>query len=172
MEAARRSPRRGWATAPVSPAPIIAHTRLGESEGQQQRTRRWGSNLSSQRHERAIWATCLQTLQRLRRGGSWRPSHTAARMHGDAAGTVSVEVDVDEQGGSASRNGVADFKEYATVATSTAAPGEGGGTEVELETDLVVQLDTLATLTYPNSSIRCVYWLYLRPAVHVLSSDD
>lgn len=82
--------------------------------------------------------------------------------------TVGVGLDGDEQGGGVSRGEVEDFKE-SRAATSTTR----GVVEVGLEVDLLAQLDTLAALTYPNSSIRCVFVeTCMRPSVFYVVRAD
>lgn len=96
--------------------------------------RRWGSNLSTERRERTVvWASCLQKVQALRRGGSWRAGDEGSEGQRDArdGGRVSVEVAAGLGGG-----------------------GLEGGVGDGVEDELLAQLDLLSTLTYPNSSIR------------------
>ncbi|CAN0321606.1 unnamed protein product [Pylaiella littoralis] len=100
-----------------------------ETNKPQQQQKRWGSNLSIQRRERAVvWASCLQKVQALRQGGSWqRPEN------GAAAGSLA-------DGGSGS----------ASLAGATALVQQQQQQDDDKLND---QLDILATLTYPNSSI-------------------
>lgn len=76
-----------------------------------------------------VWASCLQKVQALRQGGSWqRPEN------GAAAGSLA-------DGGSGS----------ASLAGATALVQQQQQQDDDKLND---QLDILATLTYPNSSIR------------------
>ncbi|CAM9529608.1 unnamed protein product, partial [Choristocarpus tenellus] len=84
------------------------------------------SNLSFQRRERAIWLSCLQKIQDLRRGGSWHGQ--VQHPQGQHRGWVRRE----------SGRGSDVFN---------------SSPERTAEAELLTQLDLLATLTYPNSSL-------------------
>lgn len=137
-----RSPRRGgWASNGASPS---SRRQVQPPEPQ----RRWGSNLSTQRRERTtVWASCLHTVQSLRQGGSWRATDTSndsARQH--------IKIDGGDGGGGAcvSRQRENDVRGGGNGAKAVERPAGA-------EADLHAQLDVLAALSYPNSSIRCVY---------------
>ncbi|CAM9872343.1 unnamed protein product, partial [Ectocarpus sp. 8 AP-2014] len=115
-----------------------------QQQGQQQQ--RWGSSLSTQRRERTVvWASCLQKVQALRQGGSWQRAEnggTAAAVDAAAAAVSPADDDLLAHGGRASGD-----RAGAGTAAFPARPEQLGGAELN------EQLDILARLTYPNSSI-------------------
>ncbi|CAN0130543.1 unnamed protein product [Discosporangium mesarthrocarpum] len=92
---------------------------------------RWGSNLSFQRRERAIWSSCLQTIQGLRQGG---PDGSQAQGEGPCASLLNGERNIR-------------LEERCFV------EGGNNGLARTAEAELLAQLDLLGSLTYPNTSI-------------------
>lgn len=113
----------------------------------QQQQRRWGSNLSTQRRERTVWASCLRRVQALRLGGSWRADNDCSEGQG-STGAVAVAA-ADLGGGNGGGGASGDPSGAAAAAAAAAAAGAS-----QVDDELHEQLDLLATLTYPNSSIR------------------
>lgn len=120
---------------PGSPDTNTTQQQQQQPQQQQRQQKRWGSNLSIQRRERTVvWASCLQKVQALRQGGSWqRPESGVATANALPAGGSLVD------GGSDS---------CSTAAATALAQHQQDGEKLN------DQLDILATLTYPNSSIR------------------
>eukprot|EP00903_Cladosiphon_okamuranus_P013629 g12693.t1 len=115
----------------ISPASSSSASNIAPPQRQQ----RWGSNLSTQRRERAVvWASCLQKVQALRRGGSWQ------RVESGTASNVATVVGDGDDACSTAGEGV-----DAAVAQDQQRVGVGD--------QLEEQLDILTSLTYPNSSI-------------------
>lgn len=145
MAATQRLFRRKWSAESASPTVVVnLDTRSAHPERTQQQQQQppdcRESNLSRQRRERGTWATCLQKVQGLRRGGLWQ-SLSASNQ----SSTVDTSASRNAAGGRDQEIGGVDG--YGMWDEDVRA-----GREMEL----VAQLDVLATLTYPNSSIRCV----------------
>lgn len=81
-----------------------------------------------------VWASCLQEVQALRQGGSWQRGKSGTTVA--AAGAAALGGDRSD--GSVVGRGAKDQQQHA-------------------DDKLNEQLDVLATLTYPNSSIRYMF---------------
>lgn len=136
----RRNRRRGWDSS--SPDNVI-NPRISNDPLCDSRTR-WGSNLSTQRRERTvIWASCLQKVQTLRRGGCWNAGAQESGRHRD---DPSVDL-----AGSGDGDALKDGKRNDVQLLTSVGSGE---IAEETENELNTQLDLLLSLTYPNSCIR------------------
>ncbi|CAM9169386.1 unnamed protein product [Ectocarpus sp. 13 AM-2016] len=114
-----------------------------QQQGQQQQ--RWGSSLSTQRRERTVvWASCLQKVQALRQGGSWQRAESGGTPAGAGAYAAAVSPADD---GVLADGGRASGDRAGAGTTAFPARHEQDGAELN------EQLDILARLTYPNSSI-------------------
>lgn len=136
----RRNRRRTWDS--KSPDNVI-NPRISTDPSRDSRTR-WGSNLSTQRRERTvIWASCLQKVQALRRGGYWNAGAQDSGLERDCPSIdLAGNGDWDALKGS-KRN---DIQLLTRVGSGEIAQ--------ETEDELNAQLDLLLSLTYPNSCIR------------------
>ncbi|CAM9915143.1 unnamed protein product, partial [Laminaria digitata] len=150
-----RSPRRWTRGAASSASPSSRHSGSQESPGnnaqqQQQQQRRWRSNLSTQRRDRTVvWASCLQRVQALRRGGPWVAGDACPEGYrSDAAGA----------GAGAGATGLSGNGDTAPVRgasahSSSSSIGSNAARAKQVGDELHEQLDLLSGLTYPNSSI-------------------
>lgn len=140
-----RSPRRWTRGGASSPSPSSSRSNgRAATSNVPQHDRRWGSNISTQRRERTVlWASCLQTVQSLRRGGSWQANRDCGEQGG---GRISGA-----RGGS---DAIAGEDGNINSTGSVQVDGGVGSRDDRAEAELQEQLDLLATLTFPNSSIR------------------
>ena len=92
-----------------------------------------------------MWASCLQKVQALRRGGPWVASDTCPEGYrNDAAGAGAGSAGL-------SRNDVASPVRGASAHSSSMG---NAARAKQVDDELNEQLDLLGGLTYPNSSIR------------------
>lgn len=153
-----RSPRRWTRSATSSASPSSRHNNSQAStsnnhrqnQQEQQQQRRWGSNLSTQRRDRTVvWASCLQRVQALRRGGPWVAGDACPEGYrNDAAGA-----------GAGAGAGATDLfgSDGVSPVRGASAHGSSMGNAArakQVDDELHEQLDLLAGLSYPNSSIR------------------
>ena len=150
-----RSPRRWTRNTASSASPSSRHNSSqaspkndAQQEQQQQQRRRSGSNLSTQRRDRTVvWASCLQRVRALRRGGPWVAGDTGPEGYrNDAAGAGAGATGLsDNDGASLVRGASAHSSSMGNAARAN-----------QVDDELHEQLDLLAGLTYPNLSIRYV----------------
>lgn len=137
-------------------------SRTQQQQGQQQQ--RWGSSLSTQRRERTVvWASCLQKVQALRQGGSWQRAESGGTPAGAGDGARAAAVSPADDGLLADGGRASGDRAGAGTAPFPARHEQQDGAELN------EQLDILARLTYPNSSIRYAVGMCRRyTAVYVL----
>lgn len=95
-----------------------------------------------------MWAACLQEIQALRQGGSWQRAESDATARATAGATPRALA------GAILTNagGISDAGSDGAGAGAVTAPH----LQEHIDEELNKQLDTLDTLTYPNSAIRYV----------------